>query len=376
MSVNEFLTARLCGGRFEEHVIPLDFFQDLAAFEKMLIEVAKWEYKKKHPDKKRLPNNFDKNMVLNVSSMSEGSVILSLVLALSCSPGLYEPWEQECLTAASQTVAKVISAVEKGEPFAELLPKKVLAQFELFGRRFHEGESIEWTAPNQTEKVIYKKDTRKKILLAHSSKKEYTEETFFRASVADLIQTQNKIDVLLPDGRKVPIPLDREYKEIIFEALRGYSDNARVQIRGIGRFSQDGKLLEMVSVDDIAALDPLDVGARLDELSRLEDGWLDGEGKAPSPKDIKWLADSFDRYFHDELPLPYLCPTEDGGICAEWPLDPLNLSLEIDLENHRGYWHAMDFTNDTFTDKEDIDLNQPASWNWLCEQLEQKRGVS
>lgn len=153
-------------------------------------------------------------------------------------------------------------------------------------------------------------------------------------------------------------------------------EERQLQVRSVGRFTQDGKLLGMESVDDIAALDPLDVGARLDELSQLEDGWLDGEGKAPSPDGIQWLAESFDRYFPDELRLPYLCATEDGGICAEWPLNPFNLSLEINLENHSAYWHAMDFTNDTFTEKEDIDLNLPASWNWLCEQLKQNGGVS
>ena len=374
MTVADILTTRLCGGRFAEHVIPLVFFRDLAAFEKMLIEVAKWEYKKEYPDRKRLPRNFAKQMVLNISSISEGSVILSF--ALSCFLGHFEHQEMKYITEASQSVSKAIFAAEKGESFAELLPKEAFAQFEVFGRGLHEGESMELPPFDTIDKVIYTKATRQKILLALSSTKEYTEETSFRASVPDLSQTQNKIDVLLPDGQKVRIPLDREYKEIIFEALRGYSDNARVQIRGVGRFSQDGKLLEMVSVDDLAALDPLDVGARLDELSQLQDGWLDGEGKAPPPKGIKWLADCFDRYFLDELQLPYLCPTEDGGICAEWPLDPLNLSLEINLESHRGYWHAMDFTNDTFIEKEDIDLNQPASWNWLCEQLERKGGVS
>ena len=129
------------------------------------------------------------------------------------------------------------------------------------------------------------------------------------------------------------------------------------------------------SVDDVATLDPLDVSTRLDELSRLDDGWLDGEGKAPSQSGLQWLTECFDRFFLDELQLPYLCPTEDGGICAEWLLEPLNLSLEIDLENRRGYWHVVDFTNKSFTEK-DIDLNLPDSWSWLCEQLKQKGGAS
>ena len=128
-------------------------------------------------------------------------------------------------------------------------------------------------------------------------------------------------------------------------------------------------------VDDFAVLDPLDVGSRLDELSRLEDGWLNGEGKALSPDGLRWLAECFDRYFSEELQLPCLCPTVDGGIYAEWLLEPLNLSLEIDLESHRAHWHAMDFSDDSYTE-ENIDLNRLGSWNWLCEQIRQNGGVS
>ncbi len=120
---------------------------------------------------------------------------------------------------------------------------------------------------------------------------------------------------------------------------------------------------------------PLDVGERLEELGRLANGWLDGEGKVPPHDGLKWLANSFGRYFPDELQLPYLCPTEEGEICAEWPLGTTRISLEINLENHCGYWHAMNVTDNSFMEK-DLDLDEVESWNWFCEQLKQNGGVS
>ena len=148
--------------------------------------------------------------------------------------------------------------------------------------------------------------------------------------------------------------------------------------RVLDRFGLESRLAKAKSESAIPPLptpDPFDVRTRLNELSRLEDGWLDGEGKAPPPDGLQWLAECFDRYFLGELQLPSLCATEDGEIYAEWVLDPLNLSLEINLENHRGYWHATNFTDGSFTEK-DIDLNQPDSWNWLCEQLKRNGGVA
>ena len=125
----------------------------------------------------------------------------------------------------------------------------------------------------------------------------------------------------------------------------------------------------------IAPPDPMDIGARLQELARLEDGWLDGEGKALPQDGLQWLTESFHLYFPSELKPPYLGPTEDGGISAEWPCDSDYLSLEIDLTDHQGHWHALSLVDDSYTET-DIDLDRPDSWKWLCEQIQSKGGIT
>lgn len=44
-------------------------------------------------------------------------------------------------------------------------------------------------------------------------------------------------------------------------------------------------------------LHPLDVPARLDEFKDMKDGWLGGEGMAPSHDGLDRLADMFVRHF-------------------------------------------------------------------------------
>ena len=122
--------------------------------------------------------------------------------------------------------------------------------------------------------------------------------------------------------------------KVAIESPLAASSGARIQIKGTDRFLRGGKSLEAKCDDTIAPFNPLDVTARLNELSRLEDGWLDGEGKALPIDGIKWLTECFDLYFLSGLQSPYLFPTEDGGICAEWSLVPLSVSLEIDLVTH------------------------------------------
>lgn len=114
-------------------------------------------------------------------------------------------------------------------------------------------------------------------------------------------------------------------------------------------------------------LDPLDVPARLDELRHMEDGWLDGGGKAPSHQGLDWLSDSFQRNFPDELPLPYLYPTPEGGIEAEWSLGKHSVILEFHLDTHQGDWLQFSKkSEDEGYPPHSLDLDKIEEWHWLA----------
>ncbi len=111
------------------------------------------------------------------------------------------------------------------------------------------------------------------------------------------------------------------------------------------------------------------VGARLDELRQIRDGWLEGKGLAPPGSGLDWLADAFDRNFPEEAPLPHLYPTETGGVQAEWSLGPNEVTLEVDLGTHTGEWHVLNM--DTGADSErTLNCNDDEDWKWAVTRIE------
>ena len=120
-------------------------------------------------------------------------------------------------------------------------------------------------------------------------------------------------------------------RHVVLEVFNGYMDDRKALIWGIGKRDRQGNLVRLESVEEIVALDPLDVPSRLCELRRLKNGWLDGEGVAPAPEFLDWLAGTFDRLYPDELPLPHIYPTVEGGVQAEWSLSSHEVSLSIDF---------------------------------------------
>ena len=112
----------------------------------------------------------------------------------------------------------------------------------------------------------------------------------------------------------------------------------------------------------------LNVSARIAELGELRDGWLDGRGLAPTPQSLSWLADLFEEYYPPELPAPYLYPTPEGGIRAEWTLGTHEISLDIDFHSILGHWHELDTVADTESSRS-FDLADADQWRWLTEEV-------
>ena len=147
-----------------------------------------------------------------------------------------------------------------------------------------------------------------------------------------------------------------------------------------------GATPEQLAVDWLAAMsrqatkgasEPKWVGMRIEELRLLKDGWLDGNGVALSPDGLDWLARTFDSNDPNGMTLPYLFPTPEGRVLAEWSLKSWSWSpsLEIDLATKRGEWHALNIDTNEEASKE-LDLKDTNAWAWLAEQIRALGGVA
>ncbi len=119
--------------------------------------------------------------------------------------------------------------------------------------------------------------------------------------------------------------------------------------------------------------EPLDIGARLDEIRLLKDGWLEGNGTAPARDGLDWLETAFDLHFPEEVSLPYLYPTPEGDIRAEWSNERRELSLDVQLATKHATWHALELETDDVDDRE-LDLADDEDWAWLVSKVRETLG--
>ena len=170
---------------------------------------------------------------------------------------------------------------------------------------------------------------------------------------------------------KVSGPVPEQCYDAFLKAFNGDKDDARVLVEGIVKHNSQGSLLALESVERVTVLHPLDFHACLDEFRNMQDGWLEGDGKAPPHSGLDWLSDAFRRGYPDDIPLPYTVPTFDGGVHCEWAIGQFRFEIEIDLDARKAEWLWYDKKTNIFEDYEDkiLNLDDPGAWAWMANRI-------
>lgn len=367
ISLNDFFTPRLVGQRFDHHTIPLELLKELAVLEEMLIEVAKWCYRQKNPDRKRAPKGFSEGVSLHLTEVSEGSAIPGIALVMP-SGDLVPPHSQAFYEQARELIIGAVAAGESKTDAKRYLPSFLLGFFDRLGRGLRDQEYIEFSPHDPDRPARLSKESRK-YLVACSNVKEVTEEVLLRGTIPSVDQSKMNFKFQIIGGSTVPAPLHEQHLETVLQGVNEYRHGGKVLLQGIGRFNRDERLQSIESVEHLSVLDVMDVAARLEEFKSLKEGWLDGQhGLAFANERLDWLAAQFDRHYPDDLPLPYLYPTAEGGVQAEWSLADRDITLDMDLATGLGEWHSLGMKNGQDFEKP-INLMEDDGWQWLAEQI-------
>ncbi len=371
MKIQPYLRPRLVGPRFQDHAIPLEFLRDLAVLDEMVVEVAKWRFLEAHPDRKRSPRGFADGITLTLTDVEQGSVIPVIALMFG---NLFPP-NQGYFDEAKEAIVGAIRAATDNKAPTDFLPEKSLAYFDRFGRSLREGEAIEFQSTDRDAPVRLTKDVRRRLLLSSTRVTELTEEILLRGAIHEANQETMSFQITLADGTRVSGPIASQHFDNIMEVFNGYRQGVKILLQGVGKFNRLEKLQRIDSIEHTTVLDPQDIPARFEELRTLKNGWLDGQGVAPSTEGLEWLASLLDKDYPDKLPLPYVYPVAEGGVQLEWSLKPREVSLEIEFGSKRGEWHLLNLETKQ-EESRSMNLSDDAAWQWVFDRLMEVSGVS
>jgi len=358
----EFLSPKLTGDRFANHSVPLELLRDFSVLQEMLVEVAKWEFLQVNRDRERSPKNFTIDFDLRLEAIEEGSAILKIALFFG---SLFPSSNLQYFQQAREDIVGSIAAVQTGE--RPTLPPKYLSYFDRFGRGLREGEAISF--PYRDGRAELTLDVRNRLIQL-AEVKEWSDEVSVRVRIPEADKARKSFEMEFADGTKLSAVLASPYREVVLGAFDKFETGSEeyVFFQGVVRKDREGHLKGIDSIEHITALDPLDIGARLDALAQLKEGWLDGDGVTYDRSNLEAVTKLFDKNYDSTLPLPYIYPVPTGELEAEWSIGSWSASLEINVSDLHAEFQALELKSGDcheFT----VSLAEAADWKKLNQAL-------
>ena len=353
----EFLKPRFTGARFDEHTLPVDVARDLAAYEELVIELAKHLWLADHPGRERVPKGFEKEFSLHLEGMvGEGSAkpLLAWVAAGALALG---PAHKSYFEQARDLVAECVSASANNQPLPSKFPKSLLDYFNVFGRSLRDGEAVDLPLPGNATPAVLDPDRRKALVLA--ARKVYTKDVEMSGIIEEADWAKQTFRLRPKEGSPVVVPLPDAFQEYVRAA--GGKERTVATVKGVGVFDAFDRLQKIAETHHLELLPNAALADELEELMKLEDGWYEGQGKAPDKAHLAWATEALVKSFPEDLPFPLTAPTSDGGLFLEWIQNPWRISAEILLPTHRCELQATNTTTGQ-SEEAELDLDQAGHW--------------
>lgn len=334
MNRSPFASLVFRGLRFDGAAMPLEALPELAAYRDLLAAVARELFFANNPGRMRLPRGFADSFRLSLARIEPGSAVPIVERDL---PDESLFLMGDVFDQSRDEVAAAVAAVAANAPLPAWLTPSVAAKFASFGRTLKDDEAVILAPPGQRIGPEYNRHIRRRILIA--GKGTYEEDVDLVGVVREADADQDSFEIRLGDDRRVPV---RASPAVLSQVLRSFQRESAIRVSGLGVYDPEGKLLRVSQTNDVSAAEEGDVASgrpgcripvleQVDSLKGLQDGWLDGEGRAFSDEALAWssrLLDSIVNGF--ELATPHIYPTPEGSVRAEWSRPLWEISAELD----------------------------------------------
>ena len=244
----ELATLRFDGKRFEGHALDVECTQELLAYRTLVLECAKELWRRKYPDRVRLPKRFEDGFRLEFDRVVPGSVALPLRRVRDVVQGGFDFGDE--FDEAAELIDQSIAAADRDDLLPEALPANVVPLFRDFGRTLRPEETLFVRSGRSIADAVY--NERARLRLA-----EWVGPTF--EDVVSLVGEVRMANVgpgafklQLPDGGPlIDGRFDGAHESVVLEALRTHR-STQLRVMGIAEFSiRDRQMRRIVRVDHV-----------------------------------------------------------------------------------------------------------------------------
>jgi hypothetical protein len=246
----DLASLRFDGSRFEGHALDVECTQELIAYRNLIVECAKELWRKKNPDRVRLPRGFEEGFRLQFEELKDGSALVPLKRVRLEDQSELDWGNLDEFDEAAELIDSAIRAANEDVLLPSDLPSNVIPLFKEFGKSLRPDEVLFTRSRNGRSEAPYTAKARKRLGEWVGPAYEDVVDVVGEVRMANVgpgtfsLQLGNEQSVIT--GRFTP-----EQESVVLEALRNHR-SLRLRVQGIAEFStSDRQLKKFLRIDKV-----------------------------------------------------------------------------------------------------------------------------
>ncbi len=239
------------GPSFEDHGIELNVLTELIQYKRILIETAKELWRKRHPERERLPKGFEEIVRIKFYEICASSAAIPLYREIEYKDNqiLFDFEAEDELFDAANLIESGFDSINSDDPLPAEFPKNVVPLFDNFGKTLRKDDYIQSQSSKRDKPANYSQNTRSRLINLVDHDYEDVVDIVGEIRLADLDGLN--FAIRMDDGSKIIGKFNQEHEPLIIEALRNH-EMCRLHLKGLADFSlKDAVIKKIVRIDQI-----------------------------------------------------------------------------------------------------------------------------
>ncbi len=244
----ELASLRFYGKRFEGHALDVECTQELIAYRTLVLECAKQLWRRRNPERTRLPKGFGEGFRLQFDRVVPGSAAVSLMRVREVVQGELDLGND--YDEAAFLIDSAIAAADRDDLLPDRLPANVIPLFGEFGRSLAPDEILYVRARGQNTEAAYTAAARARLAGWVGPTYADTVDLTGEVRMANLGPGTFRLQVAEPDAL-VDGRFDQTQEALVLDALKNHR-NVRLRVKGEAEFStRDRQIKRLTAVDSV-----------------------------------------------------------------------------------------------------------------------------
>lgn len=247
----DLASLRFDGKRFEGHTLDVECTQELIAYRNLIVECAKELWRRKNPDRVRLPRGFEEDFRLQFNRLEDGSAVVPLQRVRVDDQSELDWGNLDEFDEAADLIDAAIAAANDDELLPDALPSNVIPLFRDFGKSLRTDEVLFTRSRHGSTEAAYTAKARKRLNEWIGPTYEDAVDVIGEVRMANVgpgtFSLQLDDTETLVGGRFSP-----EQESEVLNALRNHR-SLRLRVQGIAEFATSDRQIKKFSrVDKVA----------------------------------------------------------------------------------------------------------------------------